>query len=93
MIHLRWKKSGGSNVAVQRATHSLCVVFMLSFLLHKGGMGGIRRDRKREKDRDGRENESDKEKQVKKKQVDGGRETENKKKEGEKGSRVERHYA
>lgn len=56
---------------------------MLSFLFYKGGMKGIRRDRMREKDRDGRENESDKEKQVKKKRVDGRRETEKKKGERE----------
>lgn len=80
---MRWKKSGGSNVAVQRATQCLCVVFMLSFLFYKGRMKGIRRDRMREKDRDGRENESDKEKQVKKKRVDGRRETEKKKGERE----------
>lgn len=69
MIHLRWKKSGGSNVAVQRATQSLCVVFMLAFLFYKRRNGGIRRDRKREKDRDGRENESVKEKQLKKSEL------------------------
>lgn len=50
VIHLRWKKSGSSNAAVQLVTQSLCVVFMPSFLFYKGGMGGIRGDKKNEKD-------------------------------------------
>lgn len=47
VIHLRRKKSGSSNAAVQRVTQSLCVVFMPSFLFYKRGMGGIRGDKKK----------------------------------------------
>lgn len=68
---MRWKKSGGSDAAVQRMTQSLCVVFVSFFLLYRRRIGGKlnaiqKTERQKDKRQGGKENESDKQRQRKK---------------------------